>query len=373
MRTVFKANEIAHVWTTGKYPIGRCGNIHFEGDACYSYRTVIANRIRSKNKTAYVFDRHTFSSRTSMHQGKISRALRHHEDALFNVSIGQRGQDLKFTPVTLRDHYILEFQTQLAASRERKFAHHRAEDLITACGQLARAYEVAEYFGVSHSRIVKLQTKIEVERQQAIVVAAARIELERIRRLAKMQAEIKQAKSDAVDAAKQILLGRDDWEELINKVNRRYSDVGIDDLLEEQPELRTALNAYIEQKEAEATAAWIAGKGSSYFHRASNTNLLRQEEFEMVVSNGARVPMQEAVRLFKFLNRLEGRDWRRNGETYDVGPFELRSVTKTGVQAGCTFVNWTEIHRFTSTPGFQQLLQEIESSKNDAKNTETDS
>lgn len=70
MKTVFKSDEIAHIWANRGAPYGRSpGNLSFDGDAISSYATVIGRRIEHKGKTAFVLDRASFSVTTARATG----------------------------------------------------------------------------------------------------------------------------------------------------------------------------------------------------------------------------------------------------------------------------------------------------------------
>jgi len=66
----------------------------------------------------------------------------------------------------------------------------------------------------------------------------------------------------------------------------------------------------------------------------------------METSKGARVPLDEAQRAYRFAVIQRARGWHRNGETFKVGPYQLDAVNEQGVVAGCHRIAWDEIERF---------------------------
>ena len=75
-------------------------------------------------------------------------------------------------------------------------------------------------------------------------------------------------------------------------------------------------------------------------------------EREMETSMGARVPISEAERAYRFAVIQRARGWRRNGEQFTVGSYNLDAVNEDGVIAGCHRVAWPEIERFAQQQGW---------------------
>lgn len=76
--------------------------------------------------------------------------------------------------------------------------------------------------------------------------------------------------------------------------------------------------------------------------------LLRVRGGLLETSQGASVPLREAVRVFQFakLCRQRGQGWRRNGASLPVGHFQVDRVEADGsFVAGCHRINWPEIER----------------------------
>ncbi len=98
-------------------------------------------------------------------------------------------------------------------------------------------------------------------------------------------------------------------------------------------------------RDEEEIAGWLAGSPEvrpSYHWPV----MLRAEGAELVTTKGARVPLADAERTFRFASALRSRGWHRNGETHTVGSYHLDAVNDQGIVAGCHRIAWPEIERF---------------------------
>jgi hypothetical protein len=98
-------------------------------------------------------------------------------------------------------------------------------------------------------------------------------------------------------------------------------------------------------RDAEEIAAWLAGDAAvrpSYHWPV----MLRAEGLELVTTKGARVPLADAERTFRFASALRSRGWHKNGEAHTVGGYQLDAVNDQGIVAGCHRIAWPEIERF---------------------------
>jgi hypothetical protein len=76
-------------------------------------------------------------------------------------------------------------------------------------------------------------------------------------------------------------------------------------------------------------------------------------EYDVVqTSLGATVPYLDAQRCFKFIMARRKKGWRRNGEQFPIGNFQLDAVGKDGIVAGCHRISWKEIERFSKQEGW---------------------
>ena len=77
--------------------------------------------------------------------------------------------------------------------------------------------------------------------------------------------------------------------------------------------------------------------------------MLRAEDDEMVTSKGARVPLADAQRTYRFALLVRAKGWHKNGETHAIGGYQLDAVNDAGVVAGCHRVTWPEIESFAAS------------------------
>jgi hypothetical protein len=68
-------------------------------------------------------------------------------------------------------------------------------------------------------------------------------------------------------------------------------------------------------------------------------------------SKGAIIPWDDALKLFRFAQAKRAKGWRRNGETFAIGPYQLDSVNKDGIVAGCHRISFDEIERLAKKEG----------------------
>jgi len=113
----------------------------------------------------------------------------------------------------------------------------------------------------------------------------------------------------------------------------------------------------LEAANAETFAAWLRGELVSFpstvirvFVRVSP-----HDENNMETSRGVFVPLKEARRVFRFAQRHRTPEgWRRNGERFGVGDYQLDSITDAGIVAGCHHIQWDEIERFAKLMGWMK-------------------
>jgi hypothetical protein len=114
-------------------------------------------------------------------------------------------------------------------------------------------------------------------------------------------------------------------------------------------------NARLEAELAELIQKWQAGEPVSIPGRADKVFLRVWSTTDckvMETSRGAVVPLEDARRAFEFVIRHRESGWHRNGETFQVGEFQLDAVSAAGVKAGCHTIGWDEIERFARTQGW---------------------
>ncbi len=364
-KTVFTETEIAHVWAHKGAASGRTGlsafmhggygaRQRFEGDAFYSYNTVIARRISHKGKTAYVIDRASFGPTTAKHLRMVRDAIP--DGVVFSVSEGKRGQSLTFTPASLRDYYLTEYRKPADHS---PYAHIRAKHMLARDMDLQHAIHVCVHFGLPYKALTKEQAKI------ASSVSAAREIVEATDALQKKRREERQANQSAIQRQKDLARQRaaiSEAEQIIQSgsflslpENEGYSSpFGWEDsLLESRPDLKAGIADLRIKRDASKIQDWLAGKpGSAASHQWPT--LLRMEGEEMVTSKGARVPLSDTKRAFEFLSRMRRNEHLLTGLRlpFKVGMYQIDAVNAHGVVAGCHRLSWSEVERFARQMGW---------------------
>lgn len=355
MKTVFKSDEIAHIWANRGAPHGRSpGNLSFNGDAIKSYATVIGRRISHKGREAYVLDQASFSVTTSGAQRHVADAIPD-SAKVFHVHCGSFGQALDFTAATLRDYYLGEFR-DMGEGKPARMKAKRAQALLHRYSRLDSALDVCRYFGLPAAKLQKLRIKAGPELTAARTLAdeytdglrekrEARWEAQRKAREQRQAQEIAQAiaLAEAICAGRQPFTGKEHF-------GHGWSERPLP-LLESRPDLVAGIQKAQADFEASKLARWLAGDDVSLGYNCPT--LLRVEGDEMVTSHGARVPLQDARRTYRFALACRAKGWHRNGEQHAIGAYQLDAVNENGVVAGCHRVTWAEIERFATAQGWQ--------------------
>ena len=354
MKTVFRSAEIAHIWANSGAPHGRSpGNLSFDGDAISSYGTVIGRRIRHKGKVAYVLDRASFSVSTSKSQGRVSRAIPD-SAKVFHVNCGSRGQSLSFTPATLAAHYE-KAAAELGEELPSRYAFKRAEQYAGITAELQKARDVLAFFDMGTVRLDKKIAARKAGESEAAESLKAHREKTLAAKAAKERRELAERTRKNIKGAQEFLAGTNRPK---GEVDLSYRQSALD--LIPEP-LRSQFVAAVEahnsavraeeaRKDAEKVEKWRAG--ADIEAPRDCPTMLRTESAEMVTSHGARVPLSDARRTYRFAMLCRAKGWHRNGETHAIGSYQLDAVNENGVVAGCHRVSWAEIERFALSQGW---------------------
>lgn len=299
MKTYFKSRELPHQWAHQLSPHGRCpGNESFNGTAYLSYGTEIGRIIEHKGKKAYLLNITSYSHTTGGHQNALRRAIP--KDAIvFEIggigrgcSLYNSGRDLG---VRLFD-YAIEQAAESAGKAERARTYKDAH-LARQAYWLEKAKVVNEFFGlrrkVDDNVMNRLKDRIDAERRR-------------------------QLKADRERQAR------------------------------------------IEKENLEQIEAWLKNESDHFPYNVSRVYLRKLTvasagcavAFRMETSRGVTVPIEDAERTFRFIVTRRNKGWRRNGEQFAIGEFQLDSVSEHGVIAGCHHVDWDEIERFAKLQGW---------------------
>lgn len=123
--------------------------------------------------------------------------------------------------------------------------------------------------------------------------------------------------------------------------------------IEASQKRREAKAAKLPAQKPEIIAEWLTGTRSDLPHALNLPVMLRVRGDDMETSKGARVPLADARRTYRFAMLARAKGWHRNGETHAIGAYQLDAVNENGVVAGCHRVTWAEIERFATAQGWQ--------------------
>ncbi len=345
MKTVFKSNEIAHIWANASAAHGRSpGNLSFHGDAIKSYATVIGRRMQANGKTAYVLDRASFSVSTSKSQGRVWQAIPDSEK-VFRINQGQRGQSLLFTPVELAKHFEMSADN-IAQEMPSRYAFKRAEQYANVTTELEKARDVLAFFGLGTVRLDKELAKRAAGAKDAeSILAEYRARLIHQEKT-KEARELKERTARVLSQALEFLADEKPATRWIDTLEPHRASAFALLPADVQAKVADKVNA----SNASLVTRWRAGKDVNLPHDCAT--MLRAEGDEMVTSRGARVPLTDAKRSYRFILLAKAKGWHRNGEVHQIGGYHIDAVNEQGVVAGCHHVNWSEIEHFASSQGW---------------------
>lgn len=304
----------AHLWAQRDKQSARSsnGNMSFSGDTLYSYSTPIGRFIDASGVEVVLITSQRYSVTTSgKHMPALWRAFRHDGDAvIFTVpNVGGYSNPPR-----------IEHEANLA---------HLVAEYRQAEGRALRA--------ALHSRRAPESEEALTNELSGLAARA-----ERYARLFKLRAP----KFDPAGEAKRVFEKRREREARHNtpaEIAKR----------EKAAKAREALQVRREElaraETAERIAAWRNGEPVQLRHgeriAEGNGALLRVKGDKLETSLGATVPLDHAVRVFRFVKlcRERGEGWRRNGRSLRVGHFQVDSVEPNGdFHAGCHFIAWAE-------------------------------
>lgn len=292
MKTVFRTEEIPHLWAHKQAKEGRApSNLSFDGATIFSYSTAIARHIEHKGKSAIVINDRSFSNSTTKHQGMMRRAIPS-GIPLFYIA-ESRGARLSQGGLELFNYAVESAATAAqGANATRQGTQKRASLEAQQCTWLERAKQVSDFFGLRRKVDEKTITRL------AITRATAEKKAEKERKAKEEAQRIKYA---------------------------------------------TAFESWLAGGNAEYNPAH--NLSDDYFPAHNFPVAFRVESEELVSTLGARVPLNDARRAYRFAVSKRGQAWRENGETCPVGGYALNAISENGIVAGCHRITWAEIER----------------------------
>jgi len=115
----------------------------------------------------------------------------------------------------------------------------------------------------------------------------------------------------------------------------------------------------------ERKALWLSGElvGRMRFDADCGGAALRVKDNMLETSHGADVPLEHAVKVFRFVKLIREQHhdddssaistaWRKNGKTIRVGHFQVDRIMSNGdFEAGCHSIKWAEVERVAKEAG----------------------
>lgn len=344
MKHTFTSREISHIWahSSDSFEYGKStGNASFQQDVFYSYATVIGRRISYKGKRAFVLDRASFSNSTSKVQSRLAQSVSNNFACpAFEVHVGKMRQTLEFTAPSLKKHYE-DCANEIMSELPSRYAFKRAEQFERASQELQNAKNVAEHFGLAHTALDKKLSKREAQKYNAANI----LKEYRTKRVVSKEKDV--AKQLKQRAERNLAAAQDFINSSNSPTSYRILD-GLQEALNTLPaDIRAAYIDKAQKNNSIFVERWRQGDRLNGFQFP--VVMLRVDENEMETSKGARVPLADAERTFRFANSLRAKGWHRNGETHNIGNYQIDAINEFGVVAGCHRVSWDEIDRFAKS------------------------
>ena len=303
MKTVFRSNEIAHVWFHANAPHdpsmwrnrphGRSpGSMSFDGDVFLSYNTAIARKVTHKGKCAVILNDRDFSNTTTAHKHHMRGAIP--QDTVRFHFDGGMGTRLEVSPKQLFDYAIERAADFLTLSKKPRIRQATRDGYLASRQTwLAEAQKVSDFFGLRR----KVDEKSDV-------------------RLAKRIATAQKAEQ--------------------KRIAERQKQA--------------------EEREKEALAEWLRGEHNDTYRLMNSPVMLRLNDGHVETTKGIRITELEAKLAFRFIAKHRATGWKSNGHKHTVntvsGEFQLDSINEFGIVAGCHRISWDEINRFAMLMGW---------------------
>ncbi len=298
-----KNSELAHLWAHQSQNQGTGSSLSFSGPVLRSYSTAIGELVQTKDGTLAVLNAIDYSVSTSRHQRYMRQAVSHLPSVeVWGVDCGESWIVPKDAKGRADKKWVREqIKTSLAKAAERMEQAGRARKpdilnyLASQADRLVRNAEtLAEWFKVK-------MPKVELG---DLVARAAEIRKQEAARLKRLEAKLLKENAEKIEA----------W---------RNNEPG----------------------------ACIPHGVSKVFLRRRTVAYDGTKTDAVDTSKGAVIPWDDAIRLFRFAMAKRKKGWRRNGETFAVGRYQLDAVNKNGIVAGCHRIGFDEIERLAKKEG----------------------
>lgn len=297
-----KNSELAHLWAHQTRPNQRAdaSNLSFDGFVLKSYSTAIGELVQTKDGILAVLNATIYSVSTSRHQHYARQAVSHLPSVeVYGVRQGESEVVPKDAKGRADKRWIREqIKTSLSKAAERMEKAGRARNPDTS-----RYLESQADYLVRNAETLAQRFKVRMPKVELgdLVARAEAIQKQEAARRKRLEAKLLKENAKKIEA----------W---------RNGEPG-------------------------ACLPYNIGK---VFLRRRNPGL---PESMVETSKGAVIPWDDAVRLFRFALARRKKGWRRNGETFAVGPYQLDAVNKSGIVAGCHRIGFDEMERLAKKEG----------------------
>lgn len=288
------------------------GNLYFDRETIYSYGShfPIARHVKSESgrKRAVLFTTRTCSNTTARHCSAVRKAIPDGSN-VFHVPIVVSQYGNEGHGDNLR-HYASEIAENMSKYSRALMRYSVDRYFNAASNWYAERLAYARFFGLKVDKIIK-------------PVRVASVET---------RADNYTAKADARNAAQ--------WErERAARAERERIE---------------ALELPVK------IAEWRGGAYVSFGYGSNVPTLLRLSDdgSEVETSRGARVPIDDARKALRFARAIVARgvEWKRNGEQFAVGMYQLDRISVNGdILAGCHHIKRDE---------WERLAPQIEQGRN---------
>lgn len=297
VKRVVSSGQVPHLWFHKAQDSARNSNhsLYFEGDTIFSWGShfPIARHVTSGKKSAVLFTEKNYSVSTSGHKSATRSAIPEGTTVFHVEDVFREDRYASNSHETNLKYYIECVARHLAkcararGSYTKEWEHGRAVELR----QEAREY--AKFFKLPLPKIAPIPA----------------LDSDGLARIKASEAQ-KSAEKAAKEKARKIELAK---------------------------------------QEAESLAAWRAGD-SSYrsFYNSPIALRLTKDKTEVETSQGARIPVDHALRVLAVVRRVveRGEAFQTNGHTIHAGVYKIERIDVDGtLKAGCHTISLAEIER----------------------------
>ena len=302
-----KNSELAHLWAHQSRSQGTGSSLSFSGPVLRSYSTAIGELVQTKDGTLAVLNATGYSVSTSRHQHYARQAVSH----LPSVEVwGVRQGESEVVPKDAKGRADKRWIRE-----QIKTSLTKAAEWMERAGR-ARSPDVSRYSESQASYLVRnAETlaewfKVRMPKVELgdLVARAEEIRKQEAARLKRLEAKLLKENAEKIEA----------WR---NDPAMYFPNIRID---------RVYLRRVRDLPDGDGKCSGLDN---------------------VQTSKGAVIPWDDALKLFRFALARRKKGWRRNGETFAVGPYQLDAVNKSGIVAGCHRIGFDEMERLAKKEG----------------------